>query len=316
MKFWCCAEIRALQNVDYRGYALLIDWDKKEVINKFVPPAVFNEDINDDTSGYSSRGVRHMVHIENEIYVLVQGGLFVLDDTTLEIKRKISNKYIGAGGHYLLYHDNLLWMNVPAFDWIVCMTLEGEVKNVITLTGNNIVPGTRLMRWENNLPVYKSRESWITRQRELRQIDQLHINTLQFHNGYLYVFSATRKCLIRAYPGEPKVIRNFQAKDSPHDVIFHAGKILMNDSGDSRVNIYNENLMLEGSVNIPILVETKHEKLKSGFVRGMLPMSEDRVIVGTSPLALYEISLSEKRIISSMVLSDDPAHTCHGITIA
>lgn len=320
MRFWACCEIRAKFNDDYRGYALLVDHGSQEVIRKYDIPTIFDANLEEGACGKYCRGIRAMRRVGRSIYVLSQGGIIELNPQTLTERRRLRSDY-NMGGHCLVRDGNgSLWYNSPALDTIIrfnyklryateaiCMPNIPEIAEPLDL---------KTVDWDEK-EYYRKDELWIARKKAFGLVDQLHLNTLQILDDGLYGFSCTHSALFRIKP-DPELIHVFDDLEEPHDGTFVGEKFVINDSGHSRTIIYDhETFVRERVIDIPKRGrQDSGPKYLSGYVRGLLAVDERTVLIGTSPLSVYEIDILDGQILNSIVFSDNVTHTCHGLNRA
>ena len=127
--------------------------------------------------------------------------------------------------------------------------------------------------------------------------------------------------LIKIHP-DPELITVFDNVSDPHDGLFVNGKFVINDSRNSRVQIYDylyhEALKLpyffkiRGIIEIPKTGSNSSDAL-CGYVRGLSVIDENKILIGTAPFSVYEVDIDKCSLGEGMVFSENVNHTCHGI---
>lgn len=317
MKVWVSCEMRGAEGTghkDYRGYALLVDWEKKEVLTRWDAPVIMHPEMDEKYSGRYARGLRAMVHHNGEIYALMSSGAIVLDAETLEEKRRISNRE-WLGGHYFVWDRDGFWMNNNQFDEIVKVGIDGKIKDRIELRRFSFFqnecglkperPPIRDVRYqtEDDIAEWKEKKHWV---------DQLHINSIQVDGDRIYVGSCTKQLMVQVRPSF-KVIHRGTHLGQPHDFTLVGDRVLVNCSARQRFAVFAPSYKtmthvpeVEGLIMSP--------RTCSYFTRGLYVLDNDRVLVGYSPLSVVEMDIVTGDILGQMVFSHETAHTCHGIT--
>lgn len=316
--FWLCAEVRAPEHASYRGFGLLIDWDRKEVVRRFDVPVEYDAALPEGRAVRECRGVRQVRAINGRLHVLTQGGQLILDPATLEVIDRIDHPW-HCGGHYLIPQGDRLWYNSAVPDAIVRLTNGGAVERIIHLCdAPHLVRDLPIERFRHDeaIDLREKSESWIAQEKHAGRVDQLHINTLQVFEGRLYAFSCTFGALVQVEP-EVRLVFRDDTLLNPHDgQLLSADRIVANDSGRSRVVVYDAHSherTREIEIPVPPTQGDDPPHAKRGYVRGLVPLAGSRVLVGSAPLSLFEVDLERGEVMGEMILSDDPAVTSHGI---
>jgi hypothetical protein len=318
VKFWVCCEVRANVHREYTGYALLVDWDTKEIVKRFDVPRVTHLDLTDDQAGKYSRGVRAMTEYEDKILALVAAGAFVLRKDDLKVLRVISNKH-WQGGHFLQPNgDGTFWVNANIYDSLMRVDMNGEIKEEIRIPELPAI-AEKLCLNARRPPVPHAKELTEERITELKCkekiVDQMHLNSMQLLNGCVYAGSCLKTALMRLKPN-PDVVFVAQGLDAPHDFTMLNGHILVNDSDHKVLALYDRETHRRLCEIWPPLLPTKHADVKAEafWTRGLLPLDENRVLFGMAPLAVAEANIEERRVTKWMAFSQDIHHTCHGLS--
>ncbi|MEO1009100.1 MAG: methyltransferase domain-containing protein [Planctomycetota bacterium] len=325
MLIWACCEHRAARHADYRGHALLVDWDAKRVVRRVDAPELFDADADPDSATRYNRGVRGVLELAGEPCMLTQGGLLSLDAQALAPGRgrRLPQR---SGGHYAIHGpDGLLWYNACVPDAILAVdpaTLE--VRRRIDLADcDEIVDrlGLNPHRYEPDAELHAIMQTALQAEVDAGRADQLHVNTLQWRGDTLYAFACRKQALLEVWPRQRVVFRD-ERLQMPHDGCFLPdGRLIVSDSSRSAVRVYAEGATDRGGMLASIAIPrpphaAPPRHAKPGFVRGMLHLGGGRVLVGTSPFALYEIDVDAASVVGGMVFGDDPSQTCHGISVA
>lgn len=319
MEFWISCERREYSNDEYTGYSILVDWDTKKILKRLDVPKYFDKELSVGQTGRCCRGVRSVIKVNDEMFVLVQGGILVYDPNTLKIKRHLRNSILGVGGHYLVPDGDGIWTNSCALDLLVKVDYDGNIIDHIQVP--NLTPvvnklGLKQHEWDiETTQIWKRDEqTWIGPKKSAGFLDQLHLNTIQLINNKLFTFSCTKKALIELYPN-PSVAHVF-GLSYPHDCIQHNDRIYVNESGRGRFHVFNKQFKPIFSINIPNPkpgFAVPGSKFQSGWTRGLEIIDDDRILIGTSPFAVYEIDVNKRKITNEMIFSNDHQDACHGI---
>jgi hypothetical protein len=261
-------------------------------------------------------GVRQVVGLGKGLLVGTNAGALLLDESHKETWWATNRLYVG--GHALCRDPGTQdwWFNSTPTDSLVRMSQRGKIKEIINLT--QIPALTRpldirpreIMEDRNYRAITEEASSDGKRRKEL---DQMHINSIQFHEGAIYATACTHRAFVRVRPA-PKVILQDRDLRSPHDFTIVGNRIVVNDSGNRAIIVYDMNGHRQGVVQ---LHETGSGPTSmSGWTRGLAVLDPVHVLVGTTPLGIIQINLENLRVEAEARLSDDVRDSCHGLTLA
>ena len=317
-KVWVCCEMRGASGTghkDYRGFAHLVDWDRKEIVKTWKAPVVMHPDMEENYSGRYGRGLRAMTHHNGEIYALMSSGAVVLEAKTLEEKRRISNRE-WLGGHYFVWDRDGFWMNNNQFDEIVKVGTDGKIKDRIELRKRGVFRDEYGLQ-DHRAPIRDVRyqtEDEIGYWKEKRHlVDQLHINSIQIDGDRIYVGSCTKQVMVQVRP-KSEVVYKGKNLGTPHDFTIIGDRIVINCSAHKQVLVFTPPNH-EARYKVPkIEGRVESPRAYSYFTRGLFVLDERRVLIGYSPLTVVEMDIATGEILGQMNFEKETAYTCHGIS--
>jgi hypothetical protein len=324
-RFWVCCEVRERPHYCYEGYGLEIDWKRRKVIRRLDIPQWFMPKRDRKTAGgfkgsAGNRGLRQMRDVGDYFYALTQGGVLEYYKDTLEERRRFSHN-MHMGGHYLVPHEGGFWYNACIFDSLVHIDMDGKILKTIQIAGNEEYAKALEIQHEihdTSFDIRTVNDLNLPTEYGLK-FDQLHMNTIQVIGDEVYVYSLRKSTFFRLLPSFKIILKDEYNMESgagllnSHDANIFNDKILVNNSRLQKFHIYDlQSKKLETVIDIP----TRGERTKlayPGYLRGFEKIDNDRVLIGTAPLGVFEINIRKGVIVDGMRFSDEVNHTCHGI---
>jgi hypothetical protein len=290
--------------------------DTGKPLAKYVPPQVFNEDMPANGIGRDSMGVRQVIEIGDETFVGTNAGIAVLD-ATKHVKSLVSNS-LYVGGHALCRDPDGedFWFNSTPTDSLVRINRRGQIKKVINLAQiKEVANPLGLTAWAHDVSERDYRailERDCNAGKRANQWDQMHLNWIQFHDGAMYATACTQRAFVRVRP-DPAIILRDMSLANPHDFVIVGDKIVVNDSGNRAVVIYNMDGERRGVIQLHGPGDGATSM--SGWTRGMAILDNDNILVGTTPLGVLHIDIKKLRVVSDVRFTDDVRDSCHGLTL-
>jgi hypothetical protein len=324
--FWICCEVRARPRYDYRGYGWEIDWSRKAKIRRYDLPKWFIDherqavNTGKEKAAARNKGLRHIVEVGDYFYALTSGGVLELDKETMVVNRRFSHN-LQLGGHYLVPYQGGFLHNVCIFDSIVHMDMDGNRMGIWKITRDrNQADALNVNTVDHDLTrdIRQLPPAGLIKYKEWGvKYDQLHMNTITvIDNSEVYVFSGSKGILFKMVPDFEVILKDRERLKGAHDVQIFNDKILANNSHRSEFNIYDlKSGTLEKVIDIPKRGVAIKRMSDPGFLRGLAKIDNDRVLIGTAPLGVFEIDVRRGEIVDEMQFAKDEEvyHTCHGI---
>ncbi len=319
MILWASEVVRDGRDTSLPAHGTVIDWDAKEVLRTWECPMVFDDAYGPEEHGRWSYGTRLAVSDSGSLFVMTGAGIYQLNRYTFEEQARFSHN-LWWGGHCLLWAGSgHLMHESEALDAIVTMTIWGGVTNVLRMRD---LPIAAKLGMQPGDPEVGDCRKLTGRTADVQKyekglLDQLHINSLQRYGGRLYAGSCRKKVMWEFYP-VPRVILRDETLNDPHDFTIVGGdRIVVNDSRNGSVAVYGrESAERILTVAIPpVDAYNSCPEAVPNWTRGLVVLDEDRVVVGTSPLALFEVNIRLGEVVGGMVLSHDARRSCYGLSI-
>jgi hypothetical protein len=321
MLIWVGEVIRDGRCSPMPAEGLVVDWGAKEVVRRWKCPIVFDDAYGPEEHGRWSYGTRQAVRVRKSLFVSTGAGIVELDYATLEERRRFSHN-MWWGGHCLLRaYGDLLMHESEALDALITMTTRGEIMGILRM--RNLKPVVEELGMHLGDPEIGDCRKLTGRTADVQKyeeglLDQLHINSLQRFDGRLYVGGCGKNAMWEADPTSHVILQD-DALDAPHDFTIVGGdRIVVNDSRHGSVAVYcRESAERILTVDIPPVsgAYNVYPDVALNWTRGMVVLDDARVVVGTSPLALFEVDVRRGEVVGSMVLSRDARRSCHGLSI-
>lgn len=265
-----------------------------------------------------NRGGRGVFVAKGRIYAATASSVLVFD-SRLKMLQQITNPML-AGLHEIFVENDGIWVTSTIHDIVLKMDFSGNtldvwrgsestvLQNFFGFAGRNIdlhldFPGAS---YERQIERYIGEE-------------RLHVNTVQVYEGAVYVFSLSRKALIRIRPLPEQVIMRDGALDSPHNgMINRQGMIMVNDTRNQRLRFYDRGngRCLQSIRTMLSRTGASTQFALPGWQRGLCHVEGDVYLVGTSPASVFEVDVATREIGRVYQLDDDVSHSVHGLCIA
>jgi hypothetical protein len=311
MKFWVCCEVRAKRHEDYAGYALLVEWPSLDVVGEY-------HDYADQApwSRVHRKGIRQMTRVGDEIYVLWNNCIQVIDANTLKQDRLLTTGVL-LGGH-VLYQSPLharprLWYNSNVWNSYLLLDENARVVSGISLYGTPLRDGIGIGPAPEQTDAREMSEENLAELKASGGLDQLHLNSFQIEEGSLFGASCSRKTMFSIAPASCVLFEDKEL-DCPHDFTFVGSRVVVNDSGHGQVVVYSRG---DYSRERVIRIETPGkglQKARADWVRGMLVVDDEHVLVGSAPLSVVCVNIAAGVVCHRKQYSQKVRHTCHGLS--
>lgn len=152
--------------------------------------------------------------------------------------------------------------------------------------------------------------------------DRLHLSGLAVKDNYIYTLSGKKSVLIRIEPNktdsERLVIARYQSHlNRPHDVCLTPNNcFLINNTKHQELQLYDNSGNLLNKINTPIYEVSKVSMFATpGWQRGLALLSGSTYLVGTSPLTIFSVDISNGKIIDTLKISNSITLASYGICV-
>ena len=314
--------VRAAKQGDVHGGLYVIDLDTEEVLH-YAP---YERDFVNDNERGGERGLRGICVLPDRIIVSDSAGFIELDKHTYEIKRTHKDPEVFKSIHEICYFDDHLWATSTAYDAIVKVDLDFNVKGFWEVLGES-----------------KSDHKVLTGLREIdpkdkSENDNYHINSICEHNGRLlfsglltglYDFHDMSESYIPMPYVSGEVLKEFgiakpgavvsKASSFIHNFYEYEDCIVTNFTTFSSLGIATKQLggLRFDVAQIPRAKDTKFcvdDIAVNNWNRG-LAKHKNLLFVGSSParILVYDLFLSD--FVKEIQLENDIRHSIHGLEV-
>ena len=313
MKIICSTVVRAAKQGDIHGGLYVIDIDSEKVLH-YAPYE--KEFVNDNERG-GERGLRGIAVLHDRIIVSDSAGFIELDKNTYEIKRTFQNPDYFKSIHEIVFHEDHIWATSTAYDAVVKIDLDFNIKGFWEILGENAQNCKILTDKMEITPETKTEN------------DNYHINSLFVSNGSLrfsglltplYNFDDMKEVcsvptisMIDDNPGgnQHSFLHNFYE----YDDVFVA-----NLTSYSAIGFFDKDFVGYGwynNITIPRAKDVKYQVddvAVNNWNRGLARMG-DKLIVGSSPARIIVYDMKTRRFEKEIMLEKDIRHAIHGLEI-
>lgn len=296
------------------GYFYKVDWRTRQVVAK-MPVAPFKRLVG---SRGGSRGGRGLAFYNNRLYAATFDKILVYNPK-LELRDIIFNQYV-IGHHEIQVDDTGIWCCSTPLDGVIKLSHTGDMIDGVFLGERKLLArnGTRVLprdRSRNYLAEAEMDESAVAHFDE-----QYHVNTVTSQaNGETHAFCCNYGYLLSVKP-RLRFVAIMPQLVSAHNVQVVGDYIFANNTLAKCFEIYARSKpkgppLHRIEIHGPEAGQSR-QFATEGWVRGMCWLSDDLLVVGTSPASLVSINLRTFKIEDRMTLETDVRHAVHDLCSA
>ena len=312
MKIICSTVVRAAKQGDIHGGLYVIDIDSSKILH-YAPYE--KEFVNDNERG-GDRGLRGIAVLHDRIIVSDSAGFIALDNA-LKMRRTFQDSDYFKSIHEIVFHEDHIWATSTAYDAIVKVDLDFNIKGFWEILGKNVQNHKCLTGKKEINPETKTEN------------DNYHINSLFVNDGNLRVAGLltplynfddmTEVCsvptisMIDDKPGgnQNSFVHNFYE----YDHVFVANLTTYN-----AVGFFDKDFVGYGwynNVSVPRSKDAKYqvdEVAVNNWNRGLARVG-DKLIIGSSPARILVYDMKKRKFEKEIVLEKDIRHAIHGLEV-
>lgn len=321
------------------GQLLVIDWDRGE-IEKSMPVRLPKYPSSNTNPRGGIRGGRGIKFWKDHCYVANYDTVFVYDKNWAQIA-EISHP-LATDIHEIDVDTQGLWLSCSRYDLILQLSFKGNL-----LAHWHISSATGLMRkLKINVPPLDLNYDY--RKNLPSGLDRTHLNCVQcqpdgsliVHLGLVHPEGMLYRILRRVLPppgfeahrmgllqrrfhewargSASYVVRLYGADRSQIEILARFPALRPNHNGqildDGRVVVASERKELV--VNEAGTGRTLcRVPLPAKWVRGLVQIGPEKLLVGIAPCAVLEVDLAEGRVLRQVAISDHPHEALHGLAV-
>jgi hypothetical protein len=325
------ASIRGKQRT---GYIYDVDWEAQRVERRLaVPDPNFPE--SDDNPRGGVRGGRGVAATREGIVVANYDTLYRYDDDWKLLDSFSHPLFVGI--HEIDWDGRHVWLAATGLDAVLKTTLDGRVEAAWDPHAEGALDGFELRSRPHPLD-----GSVDYRIREAPLLNQCHLNGVARRDGSLVVncgLLRKRKPLLartlrrvrsrlgvakrkeQRPPSRSLVVRvdgnggaALLLELEEHDFPTHNGQLIdesvltVNDSTNNTLRVFDlVDRSAQERVGLPV---------PGTWLRGLEPVGDGRVLVGSAPASLFLVDIRRGEIEGKVQLSSDPNEAVHGLVIA
>lgn len=307
MKIICSTVVRAAKQGDIHGGLYVIDIDLGEVIH-YAP---YERDFVNDNERGGERGLRGICVLPDRILVADSAGFIELDKNTYEIKRTFQDREYFKSIHEIVFHDDHIWATSTAYDAIVKLDLDFNIKNFWEITGERREDYSVLTGKKEVTPETKSED------------DNYHINSIFVNDGRILFSGLVTPLYDLETMTEVCQVPQFQDEFSQQLKSFSHNFYKFDEFTVSNLTSFGSLGILENDSDLFDLHKIPRTK-KARFIvdeiasdnwnRGLARCGE-KLIIGSSPARILIFNTTTKQFEQEIKLKEDIRHAVHGLEV-
>jgi len=309
------------------GYIYDLDWESGRVLAKLpVPDPLFPE--SDDNPRGGVRGGRGIAVTREGIVVANYDTLHCFDDAWNPLETITAPLFVGI--HEIDWDGEYLWVTATAIDAVLKVSPEGG----IAVAWDPHEPTVASLLGLDRRP-YPLDGSADLRTTQAARINQLHVNgvsrsgdTTIVNCGLVRTRPSHAARVLRRLPSaprsrtrtptksfvvrlngtlEPEILVSLNGHDFPthNGQLFDDRRVVVNDSTNNTLRVFG----------LQDRVEKQSIPVPGSWLRGLEPIGDNKLLVGTAPATVTRIDLDAGAIEDSIQLSADPNEAIHGLTV-
>ncbi len=270
---------RTADNQQSHGYLMEIDWIRKQIVRKIEAPPLWTHFNKRNRGG--RRGLRGITSYKGLIWVASVDMLFGLNPDNLELERMISHPYM-AHIHDILGTNDGIWVTTTGGDGAFLINENQQIVEEV---------------WLCETPDHDMRVN-------LDSTEKYHINSIFSHNDSIYIYGAKTGEVFKIFPH--RIEKICQLERACHNVEKTSYGWLRSLSKLSLLRLEDDEVAIPRK-------GTDGEFTSPGWLRGRTWISDTNVLIGSTPATLYEIDVTQMKIVDQFKLESDVCWTVAGI---
>jgi len=306
VKIICTTVVRAAKQGDIHGGLYVIDTNNGDILHH----APYERDFVNDNERGGERGLRGICVLPDRIIVADSAGFIELDKDTYEIRRTFQDREYFKSIHEIAFFDDHIWATSTAYDAIVKLDLDFNIKGFWEILGENVDNHKVLTGKMEINPETKS------------QNDSYHINSIfatkdrLLFSGLLtplYDFNTFEEvCQIPTVQTTSGQLANgFVHNFYGYDDFFTINFTTFSSLGLSYDGKDFEHFGIPRASDVKYQVD---EIASNNWNRG-LAMGGGKLFIGSSPARILIFDIETKTFETEIKLEKDMRHAIHGLEI-
>ena len=323
MKIICTTVVRAAEQGGIHGGLYVVDTNSSEVIHH----APYDKEFINDNERGGERGLRGICVLDDRIVLADSAGFIELDKKTYAIKKTHQNSEAFKSIHEICFFDGHIWATSTAYDAIVKVDLDFNIKGFWEIAGESKLDHKALTGKKRIDPFIADKS----------EDDNYHINSICVHGDKLlfsglitalYDFNdMSIRCPMPYLSGE--ILKRFgiakpganvtKAASFIHNFYEDDDYFMANFTTFSALGIAKK--QPDGTIfDAALIPRSKNTKFcvddiaVNNWNRG-LARHENLVFVGSSPARILIYDLNRSEFIKEIQLEQDMRHCIHGLEV-
>lgn len=321
--------VKRMAPIEKSGEILKFDWRHKE-IHERTPIYPSDPEIKDKNPRGGTRGGRGITKFNDQIVVADYHTVHVYDSNLNELNKLSKNVFSNI--HEITSDEQKIYVTSTKIDTLVEVSLKGKLINFWCGRDDMLVQQKTNTTPLNIHPEKDYRLESLGVPLVEKDSKHLHLNSVLVNkNGELFVTMNSLGAIIKLNP--TKIVYYNPELKGLHNIIEMPNKDkVVCDTQNRRLIVFDENFSIKNKIEInrfdnikkylfisktirnlyPVFkFKTMHSM--PFFLRGLTPVSNNKVLVGLSPLGVLEIDINKNELVDYHFFELNPIYLVHGL---
>ena len=305
--------IRCTQSKEITGYLHKICLSSGNVLIKKPIPIDSHHPFWNGRGG--NRGGRG-VCIHNEKVYLATATQIIVYDRDLNYLKDITHPYL-AGLHEIVIDEEGIWCTSTIHDLIIKIDFSGKLLKSWFLSESLYLMATLAIKNRNlNLYLNFGKDRFEKEYERYCEEERTHVNAICLNENKLYALLCRQGAIVSMDldTNKESLVLQDPNLQSPHNLLILNNSIYVNNTQHQQIIQYD----LQGNKIAKFDTELYSNELSTQFLnagwqRGLATKNDDTLIVGTSPLTIFELDLRSGTVANIIKIDNDVSHCVHGL---
>ena len=305
--------LRCTQDKEITGYLYKICLSSGSIKKKRTIPIDSHHPFWNKRGG--NRGGRGVYIHDKKVYLATASQIIVYD-LELNYLQDITHPYL-AGLHEIIVDEEGIWCTSTIHDLIIKIDFNGKaLKSWFLSESSYLMENLAIKKRKLNLSFNFKKDVFEREYERYCEEERTHVNGICLNGNMLYALLCRQSAIVSMdlNTNEETLVLQDPNLKSPHNVLILNDGIYVNNTLHQQVMHYG----LQGNKITTYDTQLYNGALSAqftdaGWQRGLAAINDTSLIVGTSPLTLFELNLQSGAIGNIIKIDSDVSHCVHGL---